>query len=153
MLKVYLAGPISGLTFEKCTDWRELAAERLAPEIAAYSPLRANEFLRGKGRIKANGSYAEHCFARPKGIASRDRWDVQTCDVVLMNLLGTTRVSVGTMIEVGMAEAWRKPIVLAIEDDGNLHEHPMLAEYAAFRASTLDDAIDITRAILLPKGG
>ena len=39
-----------------------------------------------------------------KGIVTRDRWDVAKADVVLMNLVGATQVSIGTMVELGWAE-------------------------------------------------
>ena len=37
---VYLAGPITGLTYEECVGWRERAKEELAKAgITAYSPM------------------------------------------------------------------------------------------------------------------
>lgn len=155
---VYLAGPITGLTYDGCTDWRDHASKELAAQgITCYSPMRAKEYLRSEGRLI--GSYEDHPTATAKGITARDRFDVQTCDLVLMNLLGAERVSIGTMIEVGWADAWRKPIVLAIEKPKwfvflrkkNIHDHPMLSEIASFVVHSLAEAIDTTRAILLAK--
>ncbi len=146
---VYLAGPITGLTYAGCTDWRDHASDELAKHgITCYSPMRAKEYLSSKGKLI--GSYEDHPTATAKGITSRDRFDVQTCDLVIMNLLGAERVSIGTMIEVGWADAWRKPIVLATEKQ-NIHTHPMLSEIASFTVHSLADAIAVTRAILIAK--
>ena len=41
---------------------------------------------------------------------------MQRCDVVLMYLIGAKKVSIGTMIEAGWADAYRKPVVLVLED-------------------------------------
>lgn len=42
MKTVYLAGPITGLTFEGCKSWREYAIAKLEPRgIRGLSPLRA----------------------------------------------------------------------------------------------------------------
>ena len=155
--RVYLAGPITGLTYDNCTDWRSSVAKQLGESgITCFSPMRAKEYLRSEGKLI--GSYEDHPTATAKGITSRDRCDVQTCDLVLMNLLGAERVSIGTMIEVGWADAWRKPIVLAIEKPRhrfafvrkqNIHTHPMLSEIASFTVHNLSDAVDTVRAILL----
>lgn len=145
---VYLAGPITGLTFDGCTDWREHAARALAPDIDAFSPMRQKHFLADRGKLE--GAYDTHPLSTAKGITTRDRFDCTGCDVILMNLLGATRVSIGTMIEVGYAAIARRPIVLVMEP-GNIHEHPMLAEEAGYRVQTLDEGISIVRSILLPR--
>ena len=145
---VYLAGPITGLDFKGCTDWREYAAERLAPEIEAFSPMRQKHFLARQGKLE--GAYDTHPLSTAKGITTRDRYDCTSCTVILMNLLGAERVSIGTMIEVGYAAVARRPIVLVMEP-GNLHEHPMLAEEAGYRVQTLDEGIAIVRSILLAR--
>ena len=82
-------------------------------------------------------------------ITGRDRYDVMTrCDAVLVYLLGAEEVSIGTVIEVGWADAARKPIILVIEDEGNVHDHPMVRCPAAFRVSSLIDACDLANALL-----
>ena len=54
MKQVYLAGPITGLTFEGCTDWRDYAIASLADNaIKGLSPMRAKEFLKHLGPLPA----------------------------------------------------------------------------------------------------
>lgn len=149
MKKVYLAGAISGLTYDNAEDWRALAREFLdAHGIAGYSPLRAKDYLRSEGVLEQ--SYAHTPFSSDRGIMTRDHWDCMTSDLILVNLLGTTRVSVGTVMEIAWGFAYRKPVVVAMEDANNLHEHPMIREAIGFRFNTLFDALHATRCILLP---
>lgn len=143
---VYLAGPIKGLNYGGATEWREDADAALALRgITALSPMRFKNYLAMEGEIA--DSHAGHTLSTAEGITARDRFDVQRCDVVLMNLLGADKVSIGTMIEAGWADAFRKPVVLVMED-GGIHEHGILGTIAAFRVSTLHDGIDVVHSLL-----
>lgn len=153
---VYLAGPITGLTYDEGSEWRADAIEDFNDAgIDAYSPLRAKQYLRAFGELSAKdqtGKYnydGVHPLSSDRGIMTRDRHDVTSRDMMLVNLLGATRVSIGTCIEIGWADAARKPIVIVMEDD-NVHRHAMLEEAAGFRVHTLTEAIEIVKAILIP---
>lgn len=146
-MKVYLAGPISGLTYDAAQDWRQQFAEACDPRIECFSPLRSKDYLRKYGALE--GSYDESPLSSEKGITSRDRYDCMGADLVLFNLLGTQRISVGTMIEIGWADAVRVPSVIVMEKEGNPHDHPMVRSATNFRVETLGDAKKIVEAILL----
>jgi len=88
---VYLAGPISGQSYAGATNWRKDAAADLADVAVCLDPMRGKGYLRGERGIK--DQYSEYTMSRAQGIVARDRWDVSRCDVVLMNLLGSTKVS------------------------------------------------------------
>lgn len=152
---VYLAGPITGLTYDDAEDWRDFAKEDLAHvDIDAFSPLRVKGYLRAFGELDAAGNpnsnyIGVHPLSNPEGIMARDRNDVGSRDMVLANFLGAERISVGTCIEVGWADAWRKPIVAVMEED-NVHRHAMLNQACGFIVPTLEDALEIVKAVLLP---
>lgn len=152
---VYLAGPITGLTYDEGNDWREVVIRDLEDVgITAWSPLRAKHFLREIGVLDSAGTpdsayIGLNPLSEPKGIMTRDRFDTMKSDVVLMNLLGATRVSIGTMIEAGWADAARVPLVIAMEDD-NIHRHAMLNEAAGFIVPTLEEAVAVVKAVLTP---
>lgn len=152
---VYLAGPITGLTYDGGNEWREEVRLDLAKAgITAFSPLRAKNFLREIGVLDSAGTPESkyiglNPLSDPKGITTRDRFDCTRCDLVLMNLLGAERISVGTMIEAGWADAARRPIVVAMEED-NVHRHAMLNEVAGFIVPTLAEAVAVVKAVLLP---
>lgn len=149
---VYLAGPIAGITGYEATDWRTLAAHRLEiHNIETLSPMRAKQSLGEQSRISVNYHDYEKLgtFFTSKAIMARDFNDVKRCDVLLVNLLGAPRPSLGTVMELAWAYALQKPAVVAIEAEGNVNDnHPMIHEAIPFRVETLDEAIDAVAVIL-----
>lgn len=148
---VYLAGPIAGLDYAGAVGWREQATEDLfAWGVKALSPMRAKQYLRDvtefTGHCRDEGS--EGPLSSARSVVARDRFDVLRADVILVNLVGATRISIGTMFEMAWAMLNHKPVVLAMEP-GNVHEHAFVGEAAGFRVETLSEALRVTRAILL----
>jgi len=84
----------------------------------------------------------------PRGIMTRDRFDATRCDVLLVNLLGATKVSIGTCMEIAWADLKRTPIVVAMEPEGNPHEHCMITEAIGFRCDSMRQALDVVTGIL-----
>lgn len=149
---VYLAGPITGLEYDNAEDWRGLVALELQEAgIDAFSPLRAKEFLRSLGPLE-DQYHNLHPLSSSRGIMTRDRFDCTTRDLVFVNLLGSRRVSIGTVMEIAWADLLRKPIVCVMEED-NVHRHGMVTEAVGFEVRTLAEAVAITKAILLPRAG
>jgi len=146
--KVYLAGPIAGLTFDGAQGWRQDVQDALEPDIQCFSPLRNKGYLRSEGVITTKEYQSP--LARDRGIMTRDHWDCQTSDLILVNFLGADKISQGTDMEIAWAFAYRKPLVVAMEAEGNPHDHPMIRQAIDYRVTTLREAIAITRAILLP---
>jgi len=153
MNTVYLAGPISGLSYAGATDWRDTAINSLAASgIKGLSPMRAKEYLR---HVESDVGFSSTCeeyghlspLSGPRGIMTRDRFDATRCDVLLVNLLGAARPSIGTIMEIAWADLSRTPIVVAMEP-GNPHEHAMVNEAIGFRCGSLDEALDVVKAIL-----
>lgn len=143
---VYLAGPITGLSFNDATNWRYYAQDVLGKAgITALSPLRAKDYLAGEQKIA--DSYEHKALSCRRGIMTRDRFDVCRCDVLVVNLLGTEKVTIGTVMEMGWADLLRKPIVTILED-GNIHDHSMVREASGFVVPTVDAALDLVKAIL-----
>lgn len=148
MKTVYLAGPITGLDFDGASDWRLDAQAALADlGISGVSPMRNKEFLRGRGVLE--GAYDEDILSTARGIITRDRYDCTHADAVLFNLAGADRVSIGTMIEIGWADANRIPTV-GIMEEGGIHTHPMVAEAISFWCQDLDQAVHAIASLLLP---
>jgi len=149
MFKVYLAGPISGLTFAGAQEWRNEFTRRVDSRIKAYSPLRGKDYLAGLGVLEQ--SYENFPLSTDQGLTTQDRYDCMGADLVVFYLLGAQRISVGPMIEMGWCDAARKPAVLVIEKEGNPHDHPMVRQTVPFRVDNLDDALKVTEIILLNK--
>src|SRR5689334_14211258 len=95
--QVYLAGPITGLSYAGSTDWRHYAINKLANAgIKGWSPMRGKEYLAQLEKISGTGEEYVHlgAMSTPKGVINRDRWDATRCDLLLANLLGATQVSI-----------------------------------------------------------
>lgn len=138
MSKVYLAGAITGSSYHAATDWRFKTVEDLkAAGVVGLSPLRGKYYLSKEEEIQ--DSYSNHTMSSVDGINIRDYNDCRTCDAILVNLLGTTKVSIGTVMEVAWGRAFNKPIVLVMEK-GNIHEHSMFT-YGVIREETLDNGV------------
>jgi nucleoside 2-deoxyribosyltransferase len=148
---VYLAGPIAGLTYSDGQGWREYAAANLPQEIRVISPLRAKDVRLARAGIITD-SYEDNPLTSQRGITVRDRNDCLRSDLILINLLGAKTVSIGTCIEFGWADSKRTPIVLVMEPDSNLHDHPMIRDIASYRVPDLDAALKIVEAVLMPEG-
>lgn len=145
---VYLAGPIGGCTYEGCTEWRKHVGFKLRDMgLRPVSPMRSKRFLSGERCI--DDRHYTHPLATPRGILARDFWDCNRCDVVLAVLTGVTKVSIGTVMEIAWAYQAKIPVVLVIEDEGNPHEHVLLAGACPFRVSTIDDAMEIVSSLLV----
>lgn len=148
MKTVYLAGPITGLTFGEADHWRATTTSALANfGIKGLSPLRAKDYLADHGPLLASG-YMDRVLSSPRGIMTRDRFDATRCDVLLVNLLGAERVSIGTCMEIAWADAQRTPIVVAMEPEGNPHDHAMIQEAIGFRVASMEEALHVVLAIL-----
>lgn len=143
---VYLAGPITGLSYGGATSWREEAITELAKHgIVGLSPLRAKDYLLNETKL---ADEYDVVMSTGRGITTRDRFDCTRADLVLVNLLGADRVSIGTVMELAWADLSRTPIVLCIDDEENPHEHAMIREVVGWRVNSVQAAIDVVIATL-----
>ena len=148
--RIYLAGPITGLSSRDARfGWRGDVIEALEnTDIECLSPMRHKDHLRGVSELSAMGDPSS-VMSCPRGLTTRDRMDVLRSDMLFVNFLGAEKISAGTMIEFGWADMARKPIVCCMEED-NTHLHAMVDELIGFNCRTLEEAIEITKAIIVP---
>jgi nucleoside 2-deoxyribosyltransferase len=154
---VYLVGPITGVSYEGATSWREYCRKQFNPGIIGLSPMRGKDYLQHEQMI--SDSYEQHVLSTTKAIMTRDVFDCSEADVILANFLGAERVSIGSIMEVAWAYQNKKPIVACVEDggqaftgrigaSGNPHEHAMMNEAISYKVNSLDAGIHIVNAIL-----
>ena len=150
-MKVYLAGPISGQTFNECTNWRDEIKKELENRtgglIVGYSPMRGKAYLSKEDKIK--DSYSNHTMSSINGINVRDYNDCKTAAAIFVNFLGCgTKVSIGTVMEIAWARAFQIPIVIVMEKD-NIHNHGML-NFGNIIVETVEEGVDAIVQLLLP---
>lgn len=136
-MKLYIAGKISGYSYEEIIEYFESTAKRLS-KYTVFHPLLGKDYLRNEISLKAEG------YSNPEStnhaIIGRDRWMVRNCDVMLCNLAGCTHVSIGSVMELGWAEMLHKHIVTVMEKD-NIHRHAFVLEASDIVFETLEEAL------------
>ena len=158
MHRIYLAGPITGCSFDGCTNWREGFIKLMndlnssgkfdLSQVQCLSPMRGKDYLAAEKEIFHD--YPEHVLSCQRGIMTRDFFDCTRVDLVVANLAGAPMVSVGTVMEIAWAFQSRIPVIAVMEPTGNLHDHPMVREALGFRAETLQAAAHTALMILWP---
>ena len=152
MRRVYLSGPITGCTYKGATEWR--TSVRLELEDAGYmvlDPLRGKSFLSSQTRIAQEANTTDNPRISDKALVMRDRSDVNATDIMLVNLLGSRIVSIGTMFELAWANLLHKLTVIVVEPD-NIHaRHPFVRE-SGVMFSDLESAVDYVKSCHVREG-
>lgn len=153
-MHVYLAGPIRGLTYGECTEWRDYATIKLAEMgHTGVSPMRGKDYLKEYGKLngdsKGDGSYDQFPMSSQQGLFRRDIFDVKTCDVLLANFEGATQLSIGTCMEIQRAYDLGKYVITVVQP-GSLHDHAFIRQASSVCVETLDQALVILKAVGAP---
>lgn len=141
----YLCGPVTGMTFEKASELRNRVEKRLAPHnIRCINPMRALTFLRGGGPISGTGrEYKDTAIANPKTIIALNMWDVCRSDLLIIILIGATRVSVGSVAEEWTAFSVDKPLAAALDPkEGNPHDHLHVTSIIDLKTYSIEELCD-----------
>lgn len=148
--QIYLSGPIAGLNYEECTRWRNFAAEMLSENhIDSRDPMRGRIYKDAFSRVSGSSPLGDvvhvidPCLNTDHGITMRDYQDTVTSDALFVNLLDTTIVSIGTVIEIAWAYERRIPTIVIMEKEGNLHDHPMLRDMIDYRVDSIAAAVNV----------
>lgn len=149
MKKVYLAGPIGGLTYDEAEGWREQLRSWNIPGVQLFSPLRGKTHTREE-RDYDGDTLGDRMMSTGRAVMLRDSHDCFTADILVVNFLGAKRISIGTVMELAWAYDRRIPTIVVMEERGNVHEHAMLNEAIWWRVSNLVDAADMLRIIANP---
>ncbi len=161
--RIYLAGPMTGLTLHAATHgWRAEFQRILVKQSAdhagryrdaphmfdLYTPLRGHEYLDGDTVL--NGEYKLDALTTQSGMFYRDRNDVRECDVMVACFLEEKGNSIGTCMEIGWADAFQRPLIMVAHPDSPHRTHPLLRHAACYIVDDLEDAARVCSSILLP---
>lgn len=156
-MKVYLGGPITGLTFDEARSWRLYAAAQLEEYgVTSLDP------LRGKEQLGLTDTPLTAWFDGGLDAVARDLEDIDTSDIVLLNFQGMERASIGSCAEMGYAFQRGQrgygavvPEIVAVVDT-DVYDHVFVSYMADKTFDTLRGALDYIisrRPIADPEGG
>ncbi len=128
-LKVYTAGPMTGLPLEAQVNWRT-QIENYFGYGEVLSPTRPT--------VLSTDEIG--CF-------NRDLWDIQNSTCLLFNLLQPVeQISLGTISEMTVGHMLNKPMIFMI-DPATSHKlyvnHPFMKGFKALWVTNLTDAISL----------
>ena len=148
--RVYLAGPMTGLAGNEMNNWRTMMAADLGPAFACLNPLRDKPFLFEEGKLDAASYQNNTCYwASANRFASRDEHDVRNADVIVTNLsehVDGTPLSIGTLMEAGMARGLHTPLVVIMPESSEYNKS-LLPEWATFVVTVPYQAADVVRSL------
>jgi len=134
---IYLAGKMSGLTYEEMNEWR-VNAKRLLKIISNNQIHTINPVDYYNFEMNPN-TYTE------KEIKKFDLHMVKTSDLILVNLDFSD--SIGTAMEICMAyDVWDKPVI----GFGKNKSHPWMELCVSKRCETLEQAVQYITEYYLP---
>lgn len=167
IVKIYLGGGITGLSFADVTKWRNDLKNTLCQrplyfpviseevefqlimnsdiEIHCLNPLRGKDYL--SQEIVLGKSYEDTVLSQSKSIVLRDGWDVDNSDICVFNFLGAKTISIGSVWEIGRAHA-RGKLVLLLMEKNNIHNHPMITQMSLPFVETIEALIDLIRRVV-----
>lgn len=148
-MKIYLATPISGRSYDEVTNYYKETSESL--HNAGYSvlcPMNGKTHLRTEVEFKAHG-YTDNPTSTNHAIIERDRWMVSQADIVYANLIGSKHASIGTCMELAWAHDKGKHTIVSMEDT-NIHQHAFILETADIVFKTHEEAMSYLRNLLIP---
>lgn len=140
---VYLAGPMTGLSHEEADGWRSDPSLLGALEKHGWKPLSptdavAKPWLKEKYAENVMPSRVHHATEQQE--IALDLWQIHCASAVLANLGEAETVSIGTVCEIAYAFAWDRPVIV-IDEDGSLHDHMFIRQFAAVTVPTLLEGV------------
>jgi nucleoside 2-deoxyribosyltransferase len=153
MMKIYLAGPISGKSYDEVVSrYKEKITILSDFGYEVLSPMTGKSNLEGISSLTSSG-YKDHPISNDHAIFERDKWMVTQADIVLVDLSNVTdQISIGSMMELAWASYLNKHTVLVI-NPGGLHDHAFVHEATDVKFVSLSDAYDYLKELALSQRG
>jgi len=146
-LKIYLAHPISGLTYDEVIGYYKKISRKLKKiGYEVFHPMTGKSAMRTdiKERFQPIDNKSE--IATNHAIISRDTWMVRMCDILYLDLTGTQTISIGCVMELFGAYVLGKYTVVVMEKD-NVHRHAFVVEAAGVIFEESKKALDYLKVL------
>jgi len=147
-MKIYLAHPISGLSYGEVMRYyvhTTHALRRVGYDVLC--PMTGKDALRNETKLRAHG-VTRVPLATNHAIIERDRWMVTLADVVYCNLMSAEYVSIGCCMELAWAHDKGRHTIIALPESG-VHEHAFVLEAADIVWRSHDDAMKYLHRLIV----
>jgi len=147
---IYLAGPMTGLTWRQALAWRRIAEAELSNRWRLINPVRAQvpEERMDDEIPRTNRKKRVDLWVTATGVTAQDEFFIDQSDWILANFLGAEIVSIGTVWELGYGWGTGKKI-LSVLEPGSIHDHGFVRRRSHVFTPNLDEAIQFFKAIAL----
>jgi len=140
-MRIYLAHPISGLSFEEVNSYySQIIPKLIAAGYDCLYPMIGKNYLRTEKNFKAKDY--QNPISTNHAIVERDSWMVSTCDLVLIDFTGAKFTSIGCVMELAWAYWLRKHTIIVVGEKENPHQHAFILEATDIIFETLKEALD-----------
>ena len=139
-MKIYLAGPISGKSYDEVIDTYKKRSSLLKTYgYEILCPMTGKSYLRNELEFRSSG-YDEFPVSTNHAIFERDKWMVSSSDIILCDLSSSgDRVSIGSMMEIAWASMLGKHTLVVLPKE-NIHRHAFVLEAADIVFERIEDA-------------
>ncbi|MCK9371263.1 nucleoside 2-deoxyribosyltransferase [Candidatus Dojkabacteria bacterium] len=141
-LSIYCAHQISGLTWDDVINYYKATKTKL--ENLGYEvliPMTGKSVIRTEVKDKFKPNDYTSPLATNHAIFERDKWMVTKADILYLNVLGCTTISIGSMMELAWASLLGKYTIVVMEK-GSVYEHAFVAEAADTIFNTEEEAVE-----------
>jgi len=149
---IYLAGPMSGLSWREALAWRREAEAELSKDWRLINPVRAqvpedqqNEIIEATTQLDTKKVDIE---VTATAVTAQDEFFIDQSDWILAYFLGAGKISIGTVWELGYGWGTGKKIFSVLEP-GSIHDHAFVRRRSHVFSPHLSDAIQFFKAISL----
>lgn len=139
-MRIYLAGAISGCSYEEASGWRKAVTVELnLMGHQGLNPMGNKDELSKEQSIRVTPY--DGLLLSDKAIVSRDRFSLLSSKIVLANLSYGENPLIGTSVEIGWADSAGIPII-AVCPKGSRFDHPFVRELC-YCVDSLKDALKV----------
>jgi hypothetical protein len=129
---------MSGLSFDEVMSYYSKAKDDLCGVFEILNPMMGKENIKHEVELKPSG-YTDPIITN-HAIHERDKWMVQTSDIVFVDFTGAKSVSIGCCMELAWADILGKHTVVVLDKD-DIHKHAFVLDTADIIFESYDDAV------------
>lgn len=147
MLSVYIAHPVSGMTFEEAFNFFSKMNKTISDMgFKVFDPV----------SIYSNKMENKTAICRPHGIDSniicdhalfeRCKWMVDKSDIIFMDLTGSIKISIGCIMELAWASKNGCHTIVCVEEE-SVYQHAFVKESADVIFDRVEMALEYLKSI------